>query len=150
MLAGVDYTVRIGPRVGGPILPTVWLTADIARLQQDVLREGSALDKIVVKCLPKLSADEIAQWNALFDRVQKFVAETPATLNTSPQADAGQAIQRDLVPWHDKLKKCGVDPGPPPTSAATAPPSPVAAALAAMPPVLLVLGLLLLARQFKR
>jgi hypothetical protein len=80
-------------------------------------------------------------------RAYAYAHEAAPTFFTASAMDAGQALQRDMLPWFDKLRAAGCDPGPTPSGPPA--PAPFFSFLGELPPVLLVGALWLLARELK-
>lgn len=57
---------------------------------------------------------------AILRRASDFLEEAPSILDTAAQMDAGQALQRDLQPWYQRIqdKACAVPPAPAPIAPA--------------------------------
>jgi hypothetical protein len=112
---------RLAPRCVAVGVGAIVTSTDVVRLQQDVLAQANALDRCVVGCISKLQKGDLANWGSMIKRATDFSNEDPSTLFAAAQVDAGQAIQRDLLPWYDLLTQAGCSgvpfkPTPPPST----------------------------------
>lgn len=90
---------------------------DVATLQATVRAELGGLDAAVAATPPDTLT--LIQWQTMRERAFAFLAQAPSWLHTAAQMDAGQQLQRDLAPWHERLSAAGVAnvppaPAPPP------------------------------------
>jgi hypothetical protein len=80
----------------------------------------------------------------MLKRATDYANEPPSWWFAAAQVDAGQALQRDLQPWHARLQAAGcsdvpVAPAPPPEPVSLSQViSPLAQGLSSVPPLLVV------------
>lgn len=90
----------------------------IRQLQADVRADYTALDAAVQRQNAASTPGDQAwsatleQWAATQDRVAAYLKQEPSWLSTAAQADEGDAIQKELAAWHDRLNAQGVNVGP--------------------------------------
>lgn len=68
---------------------------------------------------PDKTPGEWGAWQSLKTRVESYVAETPALLSTVAQYGRGEALQKEVISWHDKSRALGCDAGPAPPAPTT-------------------------------
>lgn len=97
-------------------------SADVATLHGQLESDSTALDTAVGDAIKagKLSGDApvARQWHRFTGRIAGYLADEPSSLRAAAQMDAGQQLQRDLLPWYPRLAAAGVTvppaPAPPP------------------------------------
>jgi hypothetical protein len=96
--------------------------------------------------MSKLPKPTLAEWGDMLKRATDYANESPSWWFAAAQVDAGQAIQRDLQPWHQRLKDAGCDavpeaPSPPPKAIdLSTVVTPLAQGFASIPPLLVVIA----------
>lgn len=87
---------------------------DVHALQLDVQTEATGLGRALADAIeanpPKVSPFDpiVGAWQAMMTKVENFLRENPSWLNTASQMDRGQALQRELGPWHARMTAAGV------------------------------------------
>lgn len=85
---------------------------DVHALQLDVQAEAEGLGTALKNALLGNDVSPfdpiVSAWQSMMDRVQNFLRENPSWLNTASQMDRGQALQRELGPWHARMTAAGV------------------------------------------
>jgi len=83
-------------------IATFWTHGDIVSLQKQIDADLEGTNNSVAAC-PKMSDAMRASWQAFYASAKAFTTADAAWLNTGTQADQGQAIQRELYAWQQKL-----------------------------------------------
>lgn len=97
-------------------------SADVSTLHGQLESDSTALDEAVSNAIKAgtLSGDApiARQWHRFTGRIAGYLADEPSSLRAAAQMDAGQQLQRDLIPWYARLAAAGVAvppaPAPPP------------------------------------
>lgn len=108
---------------------------DVAALHQAVQSERSLLGMAVLSCRSSLDAMTLAQWDDLNARIGVYLGDSPSLLRAASQMDQGQALQREMQPWHARLRAAGCSNVP---DAPPAPPADLLGTLAGMAPLILL------------
>jgi hypothetical protein len=138
---------RPRPYVGDGIFPTFVTAADVTTLHATIEQELNVLGAAVVLCATKLDQQTQDEWHAMRERGIAYLADAPDTMRAKYQMDTGQALQRDLAPWHQRIADAGCSVGPAPVAPSSAN---VLSTISDLKwPLLLGLGFLLL-REVKR
>ena len=103
---------------GGDFFPTVIMPSDVAALQTAIKADRDLIlseqGRLGRAWGPHVQPD-YAEWAAMRTRVDAYLAESPAWLSTKSQYERGEAIQKDLATWHDRLRRLGSTIGPAPS-----------------------------------
>ena len=83
-------------------IATFWWHDDIVALQRQLDADLEGTNLSVTACTGLSSAMQ-ASWQAFYASAKAFTQESAAWLNTGTQADQGQALQRELYAWQQKL-----------------------------------------------
>jgi hypothetical protein len=98
----------------------VVMPGDVAALQKAVKADLEAIRSSLQRCAtagtfsPDKTPVEWNAWQSMKTRAEAFVAETPSFLSSAVQYERGEAVQKELITWHDKAKALGCDAGPAP------------------------------------
>lgn len=87
-------------------MPFVTAT-DVQLLHVAIQGERSLLGIAVLACHDKLDAGTLAEWDSLNARVGVYLGDDPSTFRAASQMDTGQQLQREMQPWHDRLRSAG-------------------------------------------
>jgi hypothetical protein len=98
--------------------------SDVETLQSAIEQQSNDLDAAFDSLMSegKIKEGEALadQWTAMRSRVLAYLATEASTIHAPAQMDAGQQLQRDLLPWYDELDARGANvhkPAPPPAPA---------------------------------
>ena len=83
-------------------IATFWTHGDIQALQKQLDADLEGTNTSVGVC-PQLNDSMRASWQAFYASAKAFTQSDAAWINTGTQADQGQAIQRELYAWQQKL-----------------------------------------------
>lgn len=81
---------------------TFWTHGDLVDLQKQLASDLAGTQQSVAACT-KLDSATAASWAAFYQSVLAFTQDDAAWVNTGTQADQGQAYQRELYAWQQKL-----------------------------------------------
>jgi hypothetical protein len=105
-------------------MPVV-LPDDVASLQSAIRAETIALQAAWTTCRTagKIADDDPDRdaFAALLRRAADFLARDPSLLDTAAEMDEGQALQRDMAPWYDRIQSKACQAPPQPQHAPAAP-----------------------------
>lgn len=98
-------------------MPIVVLPKDVEALQKIVRADFDAVRTALQRCAtsgtfsPDKTPGDWLAWQSLKARTEAFLAESPSFLSSAPQYERGEAVQKELVGWHDKARQLGCDAG---------------------------------------
>src|SRR5271165_5286181 len=83
--------------------------ADVRVLHAALIKQRDQLDTAVATCARagKLAGQDVLDWAGMKVAVDAYLIDEPSFLRAGSQADSGQALQRELVAWADKLRAAG-------------------------------------------
>lgn len=99
-------------------MPLVVLPKDVEALQKIVRADFDAVRTALQRCAssgtftPDKTPGDWLAWQSLKARTEAFLAESSSFLSSAPQYERGEAVQKELAPWHDKARALGCDAGP--------------------------------------
>lgn len=98
-------------------MPVV-LPSDVSTLQSAIRTQAAALQAAFETCriADKIRDDDPDRdaFAQLLRRVSDYLNVDPSILDTAAQMDAGEALQRDMAPWYQRLKDKACQPPPQP------------------------------------
>lgn len=118
----------------------------VKRTQDNVRARRSRVAYGMFHCSTPASKEEARAFADLDDRVHKYLAEEPSWLAAASQVEAGEALERELDAWDQRLRARGC---PMPAVQMPGPPASLASMFESLAP-LATLGLLwMLARSLR-
>lgn len=93
---------------------------EVEALQKSLKADLENVRASLVRCAtsgtfsPEKTPGEWGAWQALKQRCEDYIAESPAWLSTVSQFERGEVLRKELAGWHDRARALGCDAGPPP------------------------------------
>jgi hypothetical protein len=121
-----------------------WTYNDLIALRRDVIRQTTELGNAVASSttLDQATRDE---WRAMRQRVVDWLRDDPSWFRSDSQYRRGEALQKDLLPWYERLRSAGSHDLPPtptqPTKPLISPAGFAGISFEGMGPALLLLAL---------